>query len=82
MRKVAALAVTKRAAAGSTIDIPLCYHDAIWVRSHYDAVTVAVPDAPLPDEIVVGLAVTNRGRINARLGGLRKEEVKGEDGLR
>jgi Amino acid synthesis len=74
--------VTKRAAAGSTIDIPVCYRDAIWVRSHYDAVTVSVPDAPLHDEILVGLAVTSRGRINARLGGLRKEAVKGEDGLR
>jgi hypothetical protein len=31
---------------------------------------------------MVCLAVTNRGRINERLGGLRKEEVKGEDGLR
>jgi hypothetical protein len=74
--------VTKRAAAGSTLDIPVCYRDAIWVRSHYDAVTVSVEDAPAADEIVIGVAVTNRGRINARLGGLRKDQVKGEDGLR
>jgi hypothetical protein len=74
--------VTKRAAAGSALDIPVCYRDAIWVRSHYDAITVAVEDAPGPDEIVVGVAVTNRGRINARLGGLRKDQVKGEDGVR
>jgi len=74
--------VTKRASAGAPMDIPLAYKDALWVRSHYDAITVAVEDAPLPDEILVGLAVANRGRINARLGGLRKEEVKGEDGLR
>jgi hypothetical protein len=67
--------VTKRAAAGTPIDIPLCFKDAIWVRSHYDAITVAVPDAPLDNEIVVGLAVTNRGRVNARLGGLTKEEA-------
>ncbi|HSO54529.1 MAG TPA: amino acid synthesis family protein [Actinomycetes bacterium] len=44
--------------------------------------TVAVPDAPLADELVVGLALTNRGRLNARLGGLAKEEVVGQDGLR
>lgn len=31
---------------------------------------------------LVGLALTNRGRINARLGGLAKEEVVGQDGLR
>jgi Amino acid synthesis len=74
--------VTKRVVAGSAVDIPVCYRDAIWVRSHYDAVTASVPDAPRVDEIVVGLAITNRGRINARLGGLRKEDVKGEDGLR
>ena len=74
--------VTKRVPAGAPVDIPVCYKDAIWVRSHYDAVTVAVPDAPLPQELVVGLAVTNRGRLNARLGGLAKEEVVGQDGLR
>jgi hypothetical protein len=74
--------VTKRASAGATLDIPLAYKDALWVRSHYDAITVRVEDAPAPHEILVGLAVSNRGRINARLGGLRKEEVRGEDGLR
>ncbi|HEY2957943.1 MAG TPA: amino acid synthesis family protein [Actinomycetota bacterium] len=74
--------VTKRAAAGASLDIPVCYRDAIWVRSHYDAVTVAVHDAPLPGEVLVGLAVTNRGRLHARLGGLAKHQVRGEDGLR
>lgn len=74
--------VTKRGSPGTFLDIPVCYKDAIWVRSHYDAITVSVPDAPLEDEILVGLAVTNRGRINARLGGLQKKDVKGEDGLR
>ncbi|HZP26518.1 MAG TPA: amino acid synthesis family protein [Dehalococcoidia bacterium] len=74
--------VTKRAGAGAPMDIPVAYRQALWVRSYYDAITVSVPDAPLPDEILVGLAVTNRGRINARLGGLAKADVKGEDGLR
>jgi hypothetical protein len=74
--------VTKRGGPGSSLDIPICYKDAIWVRSHYDAITASVIDAPLEDEILVGLAVTNRGRINARLGGLQKNDVKGEDGLR
>jgi hypothetical protein len=93
LRKVAALeavgggrawlpSVTKRVPAGASVDIPVCFKDAIWVRSHYDAVTVAVPDAPLAGELVVGLALTNRGRLNARLGGLAKEEVVGQDGLR
>jgi hypothetical protein len=34
-----------------------------------------VPDAPLPDEIVVILAVASRGRIHARLGGLTRDEA-------
>ena len=62
------------------MDVPLCYKDAIWVRSHYDAITVAVPDAPVPDEIVVGAAVANRGRLNARLGGMAKEEASARTG--
>jgi hypothetical protein len=67
--------VTKRAPAGASIDLPICYKDEIWVRSHYDSITACIPDAPLEDEIVVALAVANRGRINARLGGLTKEEA-------
>ena len=74
--------VTKRASAGASLDIPIAFRNAIWVRSHYDAISVTVPDGPLPDELLVGLAVTNRGRINARLGGLRLEDVVGKDGLR
>lgn len=70
--------VTKRAPAGSSIDIPTCYKDEIWVRSHYDTITVSVADAPIDDEIVVALAVANRGRINARLGGVTKEEASAE----
>ncbi|MEO7374237.1 MAG: amino acid synthesis family protein [Terrimesophilobacter sp.] len=61
--------VTKSAIAGTTVDVPIAYKDDIWVRSHYDAIEVRVPDAPRPDEIVVIVAVANRGRLNARLGG-------------
>ncbi len=74
--------MTKRAQAGDKIDIPLANKDALYVRSHYDGITVAVPDAPGPDEIVVIAAYASRGRLNARLGGVAKHEVKGEDGLR
>lgn len=73
---------TKRAAAGARIDVPTAYRHALWVRSHYDTITVSVEDAPMPNEILVVLAVTNRGRLNARLGGLEKQDVRGEDGLR
>jgi len=72
----------KLGAAGTAIDVPLHYKDAAFVRSHYDAMEVRVPDAPKPGEIVVALVVTDGGRPHPRIGGLRKEEVKGEDGLR
>jgi len=73
--------MTKRASAGSTIDIPLAFKDALYVRSHYDGMTITLHDAPLPDEIAVICCVANRGRINARVGGISKDEAKKEDGL-
>ena len=72
---------TKRAPPGSPIDVPLASKDALYVRSHYDGMTVVLPDAPMPDEIAVIFCVANRGRINARVGGLKYEDVKGENGL-
>jgi Amino acid synthesis len=72
----------KRGAPGASIDVPLHYKDAAYVRSHYDAMEVRIPDAPAPDEIVIAVAVTDGGRPHARIGGLQKGEVKGEDGLR
>lgn len=67
---------TKVGSLGCGIDVPLACKDDIWVRSHYDACEVRVPDAPLPDEIVVIAAVANRGRINARLGGRTVEQAR------
>ena len=67
---------------GVAIDVPLGYKDAAFVRSHFDAMEVRVPDAPRGDELVLVVAVTDSGRPAARVGGLKVEEVKGEDGLR
>jgi hypothetical protein len=67
---------------GTTIDVPLACKDALFVRSHYDTITVTVPDAPEPDEVVVIVAGANRGRPNFRLGGLKYDEIRGDDGLR
>jgi len=72
----------KMGGPGAAIDVPLAFKNALFVRSHYDAIEVRIPDAPLPDEVVVIAAVANRGRLNFRLGGLRKEDAKGLDGLR
>jgi hypothetical protein len=71
----------KRGGPGTSIDVPLAHKDALFVRSHYDTATVVFADAPSPDEIVVIFAVASRGRLHARLGGLRADQVKGEDGL-
>ncbi|MEX2134595.1 MAG: amino acid synthesis family protein [Acidimicrobiia bacterium] len=71
----------KRGPAGASIDVPLAHKDALKVRSHYDTITVSVPDAPEADEVVVIIAGASRGRPNFRLGGLSAADVVGEDGL-
>jgi len=71
----------KMGGPGTEIDVPLHYKDAAFVRSHFDAMTVKVPDAPRSDEIVVTIVVTDSGRPHARIGGLKKDEAKKEDGL-
>jgi hypothetical protein len=73
--------MTKRVSPGATIDIPLAHKDALYVRSHYDGITLTLHDAPLPEEIVLIAAYANRGRLNHRVGGLSAHEIKGEDGL-
>jgi amino acid synthesis protein len=72
----------KRGGVGVPLDIPLGHKDAAFVRSHFDGMEVRVPDAPRAGEIVVAVAVTDSGRPLPRIGGLAKEEIKGEDGLR
>jgi hypothetical protein len=72
----------KRAAPGTSIDIPLAHKDALYVRSHYDTITVSFTDAPAPDEVVAIFAFATRGRLHARLGGLAASAIEGNDGLR
>jgi hypothetical protein len=67
---------------GTPIDVPLGHKDAAYVRSHFDAMEVRVPDAPRRDEIVVALVVTDSGRPSPRIGGLTVNEIEGRDGLR
>ena len=71
----------KRGAPGTAIDIPLAHRNALYVRSHYDTVTATFNDAPGRDELLVIWAFATRGRLNARLGGLKAADVKGLDGL-
>ena len=72
----------KLGAVGCAIDVPLGHKDAAYVRSHFDAIEARVADAPRANEIVVAVAVTDSGRPLARVGGLQKHEIKGQDGLR
>jgi hypothetical protein len=74
--------VKKLGKMGDELDIPLHFKDAAFVRSHFDGMTVSVNDAPKTDEILIAVAVTDGGRPHARVGGLKKDEAKGEDGLR
>jgi hypothetical protein len=66
--------MTKVAAPGTLIDVPMNAKTDVYVRSHYDGMSLALPGAPLPDEIALIFCVANRGRINARVGGLSYTE--------
>jgi hypothetical protein len=72
----------KLGAMGASIDIPIHHKDACYVRSHFDAITVAVPDAPRADEMMFVLAMTTGGRPHARVGGLAASEISKWDGQR
>ena len=71
----------KVAATGAVIDIPLAHKDALYVRSHYDTISVTFGDTPRPDEVLIAFAFATGGRLHARLGGISADEVVGEDGL-
>jgi hypothetical protein len=72
----------KRGGMGAAIDVPLGHKDAAYVRSHFDAMEIRVPDAPRANEIVVAVVVTDTGRPRARIGGLTVDAIEGKDGLR
>jgi len=72
----------KRGGMGVVLDIPLGHKDAAYVRSHFDGMEVRINDAPRANEIMVAIAITDSGRPLARVGGLTKDQIKGEDGLR
>jgi hypothetical protein len=73
---------TKVGPLGARIDVPLHHREAAYVRSHFDAIEVGVPDAPKPDEIVFILGMAVGPRIHARVGGLKASEISVGDGQR
>jgi Amino acid synthesis len=58
----------KVAAAGASLDVPLTHKDDSWAFDYFDTITVSMPDAPKPDEIVVVMAVADGGRLLPRCG--------------
>ena len=77
------VASTKKVGApGTALDVPLTHVNASYVRSHFDAMEVRVPGAPLADEIVFILVMSTGPRIHARVGGLAASDISKWDGLR
>jgi hypothetical protein len=70
------------AAAGYRLVVPVHHVHAAYVRSHFSSIEIGLQDAPRPDEIVYALAMATGGRIHARAGGLRADEITGIDGNR
>ena len=70
------------AAAGYRLVVPVHHVHAAYVRSHFSGIEIGVQDAPRPDEIVYALAMATGGRIHARAGGLRSDQITGIDGNR
>lgn len=67
---------------GTRLDVPVTHINASYVRSHFDAMEVGLGDAPRANEIVLALVMTTGARVHARVGGLKAEDIKGQDGLR
>jgi hypothetical protein len=57
----------KVAPAGTAIDVPLGNKDDVWLFDHIDTLTVTVPDAPRPGEVVVIVALSDGGRPRPRV---------------
>jgi len=67
---------------GTQLDIPLTHINASYVRSHFDAITVGINDAPRADELLLALVMSTGARVHERVGGLKASEIAGVDGLR
>jgi hypothetical protein len=67
---------------GTRLDVPVTHINASYVRSHFDSIEVGIGDAPRANEILLALVMTTGARVHNRAGGLKAEDIKGEDGLR
>ena len=67
---------SKVAEMGEAIEVPVNNIDDVYVRSHYDTVSLSIPGVPLPDEIAIIFFMVTRGRVNARVGGMLHEDAR------
>lgn len=58
----------KVAPPGVPLDVPFSHKDDAWSFDHFDTMTVSVPDAPRPLEIVLVMTVADGGRPWPRSG--------------
>ncbi|NVK35039.1 MAG: amino acid synthesis family protein [Rhodobacteraceae bacterium] len=72
----------KMGGPGDTLDVPLGHKDAAYVRSHFDGMPVRIADGPRANELLIAVALSPTGRPLPRVGGLKHEEISGEDGLK
>jgi len=66
----------KVGAAGSAIDIIFGGLDDAWDYDAMDTISVAIPDAPRPDEILLVVAFLGGTRPNARIKGVSPAQVE------
>ena len=67
---------------GTRLDVPVTHINASYVRSHFDAMEIGVPDSPRADEMALALVMTTGPRVHARVGGLKASEISVFDGQR
>ena len=60
---------------GATIDIIFGAMENSWDYDAMDTMTISVPDAPKPDEILLVIAFLGGTRPNARIKGISPEQV-------
>jgi hypothetical protein len=66
----------KVGAAGSPIDVIFGGLEDAWDYDAMDSMTVAIPDAPRPDEVLLVVAFLGGTRPNARIKGASQTQVE------
>ncbi|HKU00288.1 MAG TPA: amino acid synthesis family protein [Paraburkholderia sp.] len=59
--------VTKRGGAGACVDIPLHGVADMWSFDHFDTISLCLAESPAPDELLIAVALAERGRPLARV---------------